>query len=64
MTTGTFYFADRHALTADETFVYKVSNMAGIDMESINLFFDFGGNVAGTEVNIKNIIFQEHREEE
>ena len=61
---GTFYFADRHALTADETFVYKVSNIAGIDMESINLFFDFGGNVAGTEVNIKNIIFQEHREEE
>lgn len=61
---NTFYFADRHALTADETFVYKVPNMAGLDIDKINLFFDFGGNAAGTQVNIKNILFQEHREEE
>ncbi len=59
----TFYFADRHALKAYEEFVYKVPDMAGIDMASINLFFDFGGNVAGTEINIKDILFQEHREE-
>lgn len=61
---NTFYFADRHPLTADETFIYKVPNMPGIDIDKINLFFDFGGCAAGTEVNIKNIIFQEHREEE
>lgn len=59
----TFYFADRHPLKAYEEFVYKVPDMAGIDMASINLFFDFGGNVAGTEINIKDILFQEHREE-
>lgn len=61
---NTFYFADRHVLTADETYIYKVSNFAGLDIDNINLFFDFGGNAAGTEINIKNIIFQEHREEE
>lgn len=59
-----FYFADRHALTADEEFVYKMPNMAGIDMDQISLFFDFGGCAAGTVVNIKDILFQEHREEE
>ena len=59
----TFYFGDRHPLKAYEEFVYKVPDMAGIDMASINLFLDFGGNVAGTEINIKDILFQEHREE-
>ncbi len=60
---GVFYFADRHPLTAYDEFVYKMPNMAGIDMESINLFFDFGGCAAGTKVTIKDILFQEHREE-
>lgn len=58
-----FYFADRHPLTAYEDFVYKMPNMAGIDMEKINLFFDFGGCAENTVVNIKDILFQEHREE-
>ncbi len=31
-------------------------------MDKINLFFDFGGNAAGTEITIKDIIFQEHQE--
>lgn len=61
---GSFYFTDRHPLTADETFVYKMPNLPGIDMEQINLFLDFGGNEAGTVVNIRNIIFQEHQEAE
>ncbi|MBP3547391.1 MAG: DUF5121 domain-containing protein [Alistipes sp.] len=61
---NTFYFADRHPLTAYEDFVYKVPNMPGIDMEKISLFFDFGGCAENTVVNIKDIIFQEHREEE
>ena len=61
---NTFYFADRHALTAYEDFVYKVPNMTGIDMSKINLFFDFGGCAENTVVNIKDIILQEHREAE
>jgi hypothetical protein len=31
-------------------------------MEKIALFFDFGGCAAGTEVEIKDICFQEHQE--
>lgn len=58
-----FYFADRHPLTAYEPFVYKMPNMAGIDMEKIALFFDFGGCAADTEVTVRNILFQEHQEQ-
>lgn len=59
---NTFYFTERHSLAAYEDFVYKVSDMDGIDMSKINLFFDFGGNAAGTEITISDIIFQEHQE--
>ncbi len=61
---NTFYFADRHALTAYEDYVYKMPNMPGIDMSKINLFFDFGGCAENTVVNIKDILLQEHREAE
>ncbi len=60
---NTFYFADRHVLTADEEYVYKMEAMPGINMDKINLFFDFGGCAAGTEVTISDILFQEHRAE-
>ena len=56
---NTFYFADRHALTAYEDYVYEVKDMDGIDMEKISLFFDFGGNAAGTEITVSEITFQE-----
>lgn len=59
---NTFYFADKHRLSAYEDYVYKVSGMDGIDMSRINLFFDFGGNKAGTEITVSDIIFQEHQE--
>ena len=58
-----FYFEDMHNITADEEYIYKVANMPGKDMEKISLFFDFGGNAAGTEVQISDILFQEHRAE-
>lgn len=54
-----FYFADKHVITAYEDYVYCVQGMDGIDMEKISLFFDFGGNPAGTEVTIKDIVFRE-----
>ena len=58
-----FYFADRHSLKADEEYVYRMADMPGIDMDKISLFFDFGGNAAGTEVNVRDVLFQEHRAE-
>lgn len=57
-----FYFADRHAVTAGKDFVYQMSNLEGKDIHDLALFFDFGGNPDGTEVVIKDIIIQEHRE--
>ncbi len=59
-----FYFDGKHPLTADEEFVYKVPNMPGIDIDKLKLVLDFGGNEAGTVVNVKDIIFQEHQEAE
>lgn len=58
-----YYFADRHPLTAYEDYVYRMENMPGVDMDKISLFFDFGGNAAGTEVTVSNVLFQEHRAE-
>ena len=58
-----FYFADRHKLTADTEYVYKMADMPGIDMDKISLFFDFGGCAAGTEVTLSDVLFQEHRAE-
>ena len=56
---NTFYFADKHKIAAYEDYVYAVVGMDGIDMEKISLFFDFGGNPAGTDVTIKDIVFRE-----
>ena len=58
-----FYFADRHKLTADTEYIYKMADMPGIDMDKISLFFDFGGCAAGTEVTLSDVLFQEHRAE-
>ena len=59
---NSFYFADKHVITAYEDYVYVVEGMDGIDMEKISLFFDFGGNPAGTEVTVSDIVFREHVE--
>lgn len=57
-----FYFDGRHALKAGEEFVYQTSNLEGKDIADMKLVLDFGGCAAGTEIVIKDIIFQEHRE--
>lgn len=57
-----YYFADRHPLTANTDYVYKMPNMSGKNIDKLSLFFDFGGNAAGTVVTIKDILFQEHQE--
>ncbi len=55
-----FYFADRVDLKAGEDYIFWKSDMPGIDMERVNLFFDFGGCQAGTTVNIANIVLKDH----
>ena len=55
-----FYFTDRIDLKAGEDYIFWKSDMPGIDMERVNLFFDFGGNKAGTTVNIRNIVLKDH----
>lgn len=55
-----FYFADRVDLKAGQDYIFWKSDMPGIDMERVNLFFDFGGCPAGTTVNISNIVLKDH----
>ena len=55
-----FYFTDRIDLKANQDYVFWKSDMPGIDMERVNLFFDFGGCQAGTTVNISNIVLKDH----
>ncbi len=56
---NTFYFTERVKLAAFEDYVFEMTGMAGIDMEKINLVFDFGGNADNTEVTVSKIIFKE-----
>jgi hypothetical protein len=55
-----FYFTDRIDLKAGQDYIFWKSDMSGIDMERVNLFFDFGGCQAGTTVNISNIVLKDH----
>ena len=55
-----FYFTDRIDLKANQDYIFWKSDMPGIDMERVNLFFDFGGCQAGTTVNISNIVLKDH----
>lgn len=57
---NTFYFAERVNLKAYEDYIFKMVDMPGIDMDFVNLVFDFGGNPANTEVTISGIVLQEH----
>ncbi|MDE6290329.1 MAG: hypothetical protein K2M16_02240 [Muribaculaceae bacterium] len=57
-----FYMADRLKLTEYEDQTYSWIGLPGIDMDKMSVFLDFGGNAAGTEIQIKDIIIQEHRE--
>ena len=54
-----FFFADRHQVTADKAYTYKVTGqkLPQNDAHALSLFFDFGGTPAGTHVKISNIIF-------
>ena len=61
---GIFYFADRIDLKAGEDYIFWKSDMPGIDMDKVDLFFDFGGCQAGTVINISNIVLKNHADDD
>ena len=60
---NTYYCADRHVVKAGEEYVYRLDNVPGIDMEDVQLVFDFAGAVGGSTLEYYDIIIQEHRAE-
>ncbi len=61
---NTFYFADRIDLKAGEDYLFWKSDMPGINMERVNLFFDFGGCQADTHINISGITLKNHADDD
>jgi len=57
---GVFYFADRIDLKAGEDYIFWKTDMPGIDMDRVDLFFDFGGCQAGTVINITDVVLKDH----
>ena len=55
-----FYFAEKIALTANEPVCFWKSDLAGKDISNLQFVFDFGGNAAGTDISIENIVFKDH----
>lgn len=55
-----FYFAETVKLTANEPVCFWKSDMEGIDIGSLKMVFDFGGNAAGTDITIENIVLKDH----
>ncbi len=55
-----FYFDGRHDLKADEPLVYKAPRVTlpKGDAHEFTMVFDFGGAPAGTNITIKDIIFE------
>lgn len=60
---GNFLFTERHNITAYEEFTFTLTGVTGIDAAAVKMVFDFGGNPDNTEVEIKEIILQEHEGE-
>jgi hypothetical protein len=59
-----YYFADRIDLAAGDSYVFWKSDMPGIDMDKVDLVLDFGGAPAGTEVEVKNVVFKNHADDD
>lgn len=57
-----FLFLKRVDLTAGDNVVFKVINTEGIDISKGKLIFDFGGNPDNTNVSIKDVILQKHKD--
>ena len=57
---NTFFFTETVKLKAYEEYVFYKSDMAGIDMDGVNIVFDFGGNADNTDITISNIVLKDH----
>ena len=58
-----FFYVNDVALTAFEDVTFKMPKIApDTDYDQVALFFDFGRTPAGTEVNVKDICLQEHKD--
>ena len=55
----TFFFAKVISLTADEDYDFKMPKMAGLDIDKIDLVFDFGGNPANTTVTVSEVLLKD-----
>ena len=58
---GNYFTADRHAVKADEPYVFTLKGATlskGEASPALSLFFDFGGTPAGTKVTISDIILE------
>ena len=55
-----YYFETKKALIANEPVCVWKNNMQGIDIANLKLVFDFGGNAAGTDITIENIVIKDH----
>jgi hypothetical protein len=61
---GNFYFAEQVALNAYEDYVFYMSDMPGLDIASLKLVFDFGGNEAGSVITMSNIVLKNHADDD
>lgn len=57
---GVYYFVKTVALEANEPYCSWASDMPGIDITNLKLVLDFGGNAAGSDVTIENIVLKDH----
>lgn len=57
---GSFFFEQKIELVANQPTCFWMSDMPGIDMASVKLVFDFGGNAAGTVMTLEDVVFKDH----
>ena len=55
-----FYFTEKVALNPGEDAVLFKSGMKGIDISTLALVLDFGGNADNTEITVQNIVLKDH----
>ncbi len=61
---GSFFFEQTIELEANQPTCFWMSDMPGIDMASVKLVFDFGGNEAGTEMSLEDVVFKNHADDD
>lgn len=61
---GNFYFEGKVALTANEPLCFWKSDMEGLDIASLKLVFDFGGNAENSEITIESVVLKDHADDD